>query len=225
MRSGLRAVVVLSSCTLFAPFALAGGAGALVMAGPDGAPLSGETVIVKGRPYAVSAAAAADAGAAAPVAWKSEPSGVIAVADLGGGRAVLTALRDWFDESPGREPAARVTACAGTACVTAVFTCLPDVAGTWPTKLEVGGLFPGSEIRDLVFVQDGRTVTFDPEPANRPDVRRNATLRLEGNVLRLVKKGSILTRFDGALADRETGRGNWASSWGFSGIWTANRRR
>ncbi len=222
MRSGLIAVVVLSSCLSYAPFALAANGPAIVDV--EGKPVASDAVLVKGKPVALAAVlATTDAGA--PVVWKAEPDGVVAVADAGPGRAVVTALRDWFDERPRREPTVRVTACAGATCASASFSCVPDVAGVWPTKLEVGGLFGGSEVRELVFVQRGRAVAFDPEPMNKPDARRTATLRLEGDTLRLVQKGSILTRFDGALADRDSGSGNWASSWGFSGVWTAARRK
>ncbi|HSD12991.1 MAG TPA: hypothetical protein VLC10_05515 [Patescibacteria group bacterium] len=223
MRSGLGAVAVTTWCALYSLPALAGG---LAVVDGEGRSIAADAVLVKGKSLTLAAVAPpSDAGASAPtVAWKSEPEGVVAVADLGGGRASVTALRDWFDEHPGREPVARITACAGPSCATVAITCLPDVAGTWPTKLEVGGLFGGSEVRDLVFVQRGRYVTFDPEPANKPDPDRIATLRLDGNALRTVKKGNVLTRFDGALSDRETGRGNWSSSWGFSGVWTANKK-
>src|SRR5512142_748348 len=176
MRSGLLAVVVLSSCLSYAPFALAADGPIIVDA--EGKPVAGDAVLVKGKPAAVSFVAAADAGPSPTVAWKSEPEGVVAITDGGAGRATVTSLRDWFDEHPGREPVVRVTACAGASCATASFACIPDVAGRWPTKLEVGGLFGGSEVRELVFVQRGRSVTFDPEPANKPDSRRTATLRI-----------------------------------------------
>lgn len=76
----------------------------------------------------------------------------------------------------------------------------------------------------MVVVQRGRYITFDPEPANKPDPDRVATLRLDGNGLRTVKKGNVFTRFDGALSDRETGRGNWSSSWDSAGSGRRTRR-
>lgn len=183
---------------------------------------SASATVVKGRSIEFAAAADADAGARA-IAWSALPEGVLAVADLGGGRVRVTGLRDWFDETPRREPTARLIACDGTSCASVLVTCLPDVAGRWPTLLEVGGLLGGSETRNLVFVQDGRSITFDPEPANPADPARIATLRLEGATLRLVRRGTVLTRFDGALSDLGHGSGNWASSWGFSGTWRATR--
>lgn len=185
-----------------------------------------DIVLVKGRSLMLAAESSShDGGAPTQVTWSSQPEGIVELKAEGGGRVRVTALHDWFDEKPGKEPTAVIVACIGSICTSVLATCLPDVAGTWPTKLVVGGLFGGSEIRNLVFVQNGRFVTFDPEPANRPDPDRIATLRLDGNVLRLVKRGNVLTRFDGTLEDRVTGKGNWSSSWGFSGTWTANKNR
>jgi hypothetical protein len=191
----------------------------------NGAPAPAAAVLVKGKSLEFTAKAAqADGGVFAPIAWTTEPAGVVSVETSGDGKVRITALRDWFDESPGREPSARVTACAGTACTAIAVTCLPDVGGSWPTRL-LETFFNATEDRNLVFVQDGRIIRFDPEPAGQPDPERITTLRIEGSMLRLVKRGNVLTRFDGELTNRGEGKGNWASKWGFSGTWTAHKIR
>ncbi len=98
--------------------------GGLAVVDGDGRPVAADAVLVKGKSLTLAAMAPPpQAGVPAPpVAWKSEPEGVVAIADLGGGRASVTALRDWFDEQPGREPVARVTACAGPSCATVAIT-------------------------------------------------------------------------------------------------------
>lgn len=190
-----------------------------------GVSVASGAVIVKGRPATFVAVQDPPpaGGTNPPVTWTVQPpAGVLAIADQGGGRVRVTGLRDWFDESPRREPTARLVACDGVSCVSTLLTIVPDVAGTWPTRLDT---WLGGETRDLVFVQNGRFIVFDPEPATRSDpTPRLATLRLDGGTLRLVRRGTILTRFEGSLTDRTHGTGEWSSSAGFSGTWRAAKR-
>jgi hypothetical protein len=159
-----------------------------------------------------------DANAENPV-WTAEPAGVVRIEPLERGRARITALRDWFDEEPRKEPKAALKACVGAACRSFEIICLIDADGRWSADL-VGkwlGIFDHSEHRDLRFVQNGREIAFEPDPG------KPAKLRLEGNRVRLTDGGEVLNVFDGSFSDRQNAGGKFASKPGFSGQWKAKR--
>ncbi len=211
MKNSLVLIVVTISFLCCALSAKAQSPGGATLVDEKGRPVQDGTVLVKGKSIVLAAKVApSDGGVPARITWSSAPAGAVDLKDDGNGRVRATALRDWFDEMPRREPTARVIACVNTVCVSALITCLPEVTGRWPTRL-LEGFFGATEDRNLVFVQDGRTITFDQEPFNLPDPGRIATLRLEGASLRMVNSGNVITRFDGTLTSRSAGNGNWAT--------------
>lgn len=204
--------------------AQSGGAQDLTVVDSSGAAIM-TAVVPKGRAvtFAAKVTGADGKPMAAEVEWKTEPAGVLKIVPFGM-QVTVTPLRDWFDESPRREPVGRVLACAANLCTAVAVTSVPDLNGTWPTTLKVEDLIIAhSEDRRLVFSQTGRLVTFDPEPTEPYDAKRHTTLRIDGDKLVMVKSGTILTVFNGTLIDRTTGTGRWASSKGYHGSWRAKK--
>lgn len=189
-----------------------GGTSALPrLSSPDGREVR-DIVLLKGRTVDIVSDQAA--------VWSSLPEGVLEIKDVGNGRVQVTALRDWFDETPSREPTAKVRACVGENCVGFNVTCLIDANGTWNSRMAGKwlGIFDHSEDRVLKFVQNGRNIDFEPDPG------KPCKLRLEGNRVRLVSGGGVLKVFSGMLNDRRSGGGSFDSVPGFSGKWTAIRQ-
>lgn len=209
-----------------------GGTPAAPAAFADGKPVKDGIVLPKGKTVIVSSAPSA--------IWSVEPSGTVELTDLGGGRTQIKALKDWFDETPNREPVAMVRAClpaarspdgrgqAGVsgACTVFTVTCLIDSAGTWKLAL-VGkwlGIFDHQEDRTPVFVQNGRDVSFEDRVKDAEPPFKIVRLRLNGNSLQLKDGGGSLKEFSGTLKDRRNGEGKFDSFLGFSGNWTAARQ-
>ena len=189
----------------------------------DGDPATA-MVVPKGVPVEFVARATDAEGTPIPVEWRTEPAGVLRIEPGTNGRVTVTPLRDVFDDPRRHEPTARVQACTPTLCAAITITVVPDIAGRWPTTLDVEGLIIAhSERRNLVFNQRGRDVTFDPEPTEPADPARLATIRIEGTRLRLVRTGTIMTVFDGRLNSRTSANGRWASSRGYHGSWRADK--
>lgn len=197
--------------------------GSLRINGAAGTPV-GSSVVPKGVAARYTAVAVDGDGHPIPVEWHAAPDGILQVAPGANGAVTVTPLRDAFDDPQHREPVARLQACTPTMCAAVTITVVPDMTGRWPTTLDVEGLLiPHSEDRNLVFVQNGRDVTFDPEPGPTADPARMATIRIEGDRLRLVRNGSIMTVFDGRLTSRTTASGRWSSSRGYHGSWRASK--
>ncbi|HTM68633.1 MAG TPA: hypothetical protein VL426_05010 [Candidatus Binatia bacterium] len=211
-------------CTSAGDAAAQTSGGSLRINGASGAPV-GSSIVPNGVPARYTAVAVDGNGRAIPVEWHSAPEGVLQVAPGANGAVTVTPLRDAFDDPQHREPVARLQACTPTMCAAVTITVVPDLTGHWPTTLDVEGLLiPHSEDRSLVFVQNGRDVTFDPEPGTPADPARMATIRIEGDRLRLVHNGSIMTVFEGRLTSRTAANGRWASSRGYHGSWHAAKR-
>ncbi|HTK05349.1 MAG TPA: hypothetical protein VL500_07210 [Candidatus Eisenbacteria bacterium] len=221
-RLALLAAVLLCSS---AGDAIAQTGGSLRINGASGQQV-GSSVVPKGVPARYTAVAVDGAGNPIPVEWHSAPEGVLQVAPGAYGAVTVTPLRDAFDDPQHREPVARLQACTPTMCAAVTITVVPDLTGRWPTTLDVEGLLiPHSENRNLVFVQNGREVTFDPEPTEAAAAApaRMATIRIDGDRLRLVRNGSIMTVFEGRLTSRTTASGRWSSSRGYHGSWSASK--
>jgi hypothetical protein len=141
------------------------------------------------------------------------------------GQVRITAVRDWFDETPNREPQATVTTCVGETCTAYLVTCLVDASGHWKLSL-VGkwlGIIDHSEERAPLFVQNGRDVSFEDRPKDARPPYKVIRLRLNGASLYLKDGGGALKMFSGKLRDRGSGEGKFDSMPGFSGTWTAKR--
>ena len=193
--------------------------------GASGNPVA-SSVVPNGVAARFSAVATDAEGNPIPVEWRAAPDAILRVEAGENGRVTATPLRDAFDDPQRREPVVRLQACTPTLCAAVTITVVPDLVGRWPTTLDVEGLLiPHSERRALVFVQNGRDVTFDPEPTEAAAAApaRMATIRIEGDRLRLVRNGTIMTVFEGRLSSRTSASGRWSSSRGYHGSWRASR--
>jgi len=218
-RIGCVLAVTIALAAIPALAAKDGGQTSVRLLSADGSSIPAAIVLEKGKTVKLMAAANTD-GAPVPVMWSSSQDATVSVTQDAPGRATLTALRDWFDEQPGREPTAIISACAESTCAQIAVTCVVSLSGTWDAVLDGmwRGVLPHSEDRVLVFVQRGREITFDAEPG------KTATLRLDGNTIAVSKKGSILTVFSGIIWSRTASEGQFASVYGFTGKWTGKRR-
>ncbi len=194
-----------------------GGAPARVLISlKDGKSISSMTMPKGSAATLVATALDADGKpATGEIRWSTDNAAAVDVQPSPDG-AQVKALRDVFDEPSRREPIAHVTACVGAACAVIPVLCAVDVVGHWNTHLNFLLLIiPHTEERNLVFRQEGRIVRFLVDGEEQVIV-------LDGTRIRLLK-GSVLTKFDGALTDRGRASGSFSSRQGFSGDWTAIR--